>query len=203
MFIPSAQGINTRGQHAGPSTSRWMLPLNLYEVSTIAYGQNITRQLTLADLGTDCPKTADPTAIAAIVDSRCNPILAAPKQVSSWAYPCNACGRFGIFDPPYAAPTLTGALVIEPTTTRTTVVTAVPVSTHSVAIPAPTAPTVSIPLVATQTPTVLPSEVSTSQVVTSQRGSTSSVVTAGAGRHGLVGLSGLRLTSFALVFVLL
>lgn len=122
MLIPTAVGINTLNQTAGPSTTSWILPLDLYEVSTIASG-SITRQLTLADLGTDCPQTADPTAIATMVDSRCDPILAAPTQVRSWAYPCNACGRFGLFDPPYAVPTLTGDLV-EPT--ATTVVTIPP-----------------------------------------------------------------------------
>ncbi|KAK4187900.1 hypothetical protein QBC35DRAFT_217239 [Podospora australis] len=110
MFIPTAQGINTLGQPAGPSTSSWILPLDLYDVSTIA--GNATRQLTLADLGTNCPQTADPTAIATMVDSACDPVLAAPTQVRKWAYPCNACGRFGLFDPPYAVPTLTGGLVV-------------------------------------------------------------------------------------------
>jgi len=114
MLIPTAVGINTEGQRTGPSTSRWILPLDLPEVSTIAPapgGGNVTRQLTLSDLGTDCPQTAEPTAIATMVDARCDPVLAAPSQVRSWAYPCNACGRFGLFDPPYAIPTLTGGLV--------------------------------------------------------------------------------------------
>ncbi|KAK4221497.1 hypothetical protein QBC38DRAFT_504851 [Podospora fimiseda] len=123
MLIPTAVGINSLNQTVGPSTTSWILPLDLYEVSTIV-GDNIkpgtsggiTRQLTLADLGTDCPQTADPTAIATMVDSRCDPILAAPTQVRNWAYPCNACGRFGLFDPPYAVPTITGGLVPEPTT---------------------------------------------------------------------------------------
>jgi hypothetical protein len=52
--------------------------------------------------------------------TQCNPMLAAPTQVRKWAYPCNACGRFGMVDPPYAVPTLTGGLVVEPTTTRAT-----------------------------------------------------------------------------------
>ncbi|KAK0735294.1 hypothetical protein B0T26DRAFT_671452 [Lasiosphaeria miniovina] len=117
MFIPTAVGINTEGETVGPSTASWMLPLNLNEVSTIAQGSsNITRQLTLSDLGTDCPRTADPSAIATIVDAHCDPVLAAPSQVRSWAYPCNACARFGLFDPPYALPTVTGGL-IPPTTT--------------------------------------------------------------------------------------
>ncbi|KAK4113459.1 hypothetical protein N656DRAFT_844372 [Canariomyces notabilis] len=138
MFIPTARGINTRGEPAGPSTTAWMLPLDLYEVSTIApgLGGNVTRQLTLADLGTDCPQTADPTAIATMVDSRCDPMLAAPSQVRSWAYPCNACGRFGLFDPPYAVPTLTGSLVVvPPTATVTATATASPAPPVSVTVP--------------------------------------------------------------------
>lgn len=128
IYIPTAKGTNSLGLPVGPSTSSWMLPQRLEEVSTIVDG-TLTRQLSLSDLGTDCAQTAEPSAIATMVDSRCDPILAAPKQVSSWAYPCNACGRFGLFDPPYAVPTLTGGLL--PTTT-----TVVPVPT--VTIPAPT-----------------------------------------------------------------
>lgn len=137
MLIPTAVGINTAGQLTGPSTTSWLLPLDLHQVSTIApalpgaTGGDITRQLTLADLGTDCPHTADPTAIATMVDSRCDPVLAAPTQVREWAYPCNACGRFGLFDPPYAVPTLTGGL-IEPTST--VVVTVVPPPTTSAGV---------------------------------------------------------------------
>lgn len=143
MYIPSAKGINTLGQPAGPSTSQWILPLDLYEVSTIANGTGSTSQLNLADLGTNCPRTADPTAIVTMVDAACDPILAAPKQVSSWAYPCNACGRFGLFDPPYAVPTLTGSL-IEPTT----VVVPSPITITAAPTPTPTsAPPVGILLV--------------------------------------------------------
>lgn len=117
-MIPTAVGINTNGQRAGPSTSRWILALDLEEVSTI--DGTATRQLTLSHLGTDCPKTADPTAIATMVDPACDPILAAPSQVRTWAYPCNACGRFGLFDPPYAVPPVTGLIettTVEPVTT--------------------------------------------------------------------------------------
>lgn len=118
MLIPSAKGTNSKGQHVGPSTTQWILGLDLDEVSTIADGPSgsLTRQLELSDLGTDCPQSMDPTAIATLSDSRCAPILAAPTTVSSWAYPCNACGPFGLFDPPYAVPTVTG--LIEPTTTE-------------------------------------------------------------------------------------
>ncbi|KAK4120756.1 hypothetical protein N657DRAFT_648535 [Parathielavia appendiculata] len=123
MLIPTAVGTNIASATVGPSTTSWLLPLQLHEVSTIAAG-NATRQLTLSDLRTDCPQNvavADPTAIAEL-DPRCNPVLAAPSQVRSWAYPCNACGRFGMFDPPYAVPTLTGRLV-ETTSTLTSTLT--------------------------------------------------------------------------------
>ncbi|KAK4100948.1 hypothetical protein N658DRAFT_559140 [Parathielavia hyrcaniae] len=115
MLIPTAVGTNQAGATVGPSTTSWILPLQLHEVSTIS--GDATRQLALSDLRTDCPQNvavADPTAIAEL-DPRCNPVLAAPTQVRSWAYPCNACGPFGLFDPPYAVPALTGGLV-EPTT---------------------------------------------------------------------------------------
>ncbi len=144
MLIPTAVGINTAGELTGPSTASWLLPLDLHQVSTIAPALpgatgNTTRQLTLADLGTDCPQTADPTAIATMLDSRCDPVLAAPTQVREWAYPCNACGRFGLFDPPYAVPTLTGGLV-EPTTTTSevVVVTVVPPPTSTAVAQTPT-----------------------------------------------------------------
>ncbi|KAK1763856.1 hypothetical protein QBC33DRAFT_548754 [Phialemonium atrogriseum] len=130
MLIPTARGTNSLGP-AGPSTTSWILALDLDEVSTIFDG-SVTRQLTLSDLGTDCAQTADPSAIATMVDSRCDPVLAAPKQVSSWAYPCNACGRFGLFDPPYAIPTLTGSLI------ETTTQAPPPVTVTTTAAPDPT-----------------------------------------------------------------
>lgn len=113
LLIPSAKGTNTKGEWVGPSTTNWILPLDIEDVSTIADGPSgsLTRQLQLSDLGTDCPQSMDETAIATLSDSRCAPILAAPTQVSSWAHPCNACGPFGLFDPPYAIPTATGGLL--------------------------------------------------------------------------------------------
>lgn len=122
LLIPSIKGTNSQGQHVGPSTTQWVLGLDLDEVSTIADGPSgtLTRQLELSDLGTDCPQTADASEIATLNDSRCAPILAAPTVVSSWANPCNACGRFGLFDPPYAVPTLTGGLIESTTEVVTT-----------------------------------------------------------------------------------
>lgn len=127
MLIPTAKGTNTLGP-AGPSTTNWILELDLEEVSTIIDG-TVTRQLTLNDLGTDCAQSAEPSAIATMVDSRCDPILAAPEQVSAWADPCNACGRFGLFDPPYAIPTITGGLIETTTASPVKTTTVVPVET--------------------------------------------------------------------------
>ncbi|KAJ9136614.1 hypothetical protein NKR23_g9748 [Pleurostoma richardsiae] len=138
MVIPTARGTNSLGP-AGPSTTSWILALDLNEVSTIVDG-TVTRQLTLSDLGTDCPQTAEPSAIATMVDSRCDPILAAPRQVSSWAYPCNACGRFGLFDPPYAVPTVTGGLIGTTTSAQTETTTPVPVETTTVPLQTSTPP---------------------------------------------------------------
>jgi len=139
MFIPTARGTNSLGP-AGPSTTNWMLPLDLSEVSTIIDG-SITRQLTLSDLGTDCPQSANPTAIATLVDSRCDPVLAAPKQVSSWAYPCNACGHFGLFDPPYAFPPVTGGLVQPtPSAVPAPITTVVPPPIKTIPVPVVSSP---------------------------------------------------------------
>lgn len=153
MFIPTAVATNTLGQPVGPATTSWMLPLRLHQVSTIVEGSNITRQLTLSDLRTDCPQTVDPTGIATL-DWRCNPVLAAPNEVKSWAWPCNACGRFGLFDPPYAVPTLTGRLV-EPTSILVPTITAAPIPTVPTTA-APTTPTVTLPTVVVPTVTTTP-----------------------------------------------
>jgi len=172
MLIDTARGTNSLGP-AGPSTASWMLALDLEEVSTIV-GSSVTRQLTLSDLGTDCPQTAEPSAIATMVDSRCDPILAAPKQVSSWAYPCNACGRFGLFDPPYAVPTITGGLI------ETSAV--APVRPTAVPAPGPAIPTTAL----------LPT--------TTQRVSPTAVVTASATRM-TAGFAWLTLCIFIAIFL--
>ncbi|KAK1833055.1 hypothetical protein QBC39DRAFT_403476 [Podospora conica] len=153
MFIPSAAGTNTLSQTVGPETTSWMLPLRLHQVSTIVEGTNITRQLTLSDLRTDCPQTIEPTGIATL-DWRCNPVLAAPNEVKSWAWPCNACGRFGLFDPPYAVPTLTGRLV-EPTSIVVPTVTAAPIPAIPTS-PAPITPTEALPTMTGEPTATLP-----------------------------------------------
>ena len=120
MVINTIYGTNSVGR-AGPAASSPVFAADLNEVSTVVPGGSVTRQLTLNDLGTDCPQTAGPTEIATMIPGgHCDPILAAPPTVRSWASPCNACGRFGLFDPPYAVPTLSGGL-LEPEPTTTTV----------------------------------------------------------------------------------
>ncbi|KAJ5141902.1 hypothetical protein N7526_002897 [Penicillium atrosanguineum] len=100
MVVNTIYGTNTAGR-AGPSGTSLVFPLDLNQVSTIDLVNSATRQLTLNDLGTDCPQTEDPSVIAtAAPNGRCDPILVAPEPVKSWASPCNACGQFGLFDPP-------------------------------------------------------------------------------------------------------
>ncbi|KAJ5611394.1 hypothetical protein N7510_008113 [Penicillium lagena] len=117
MVVNTIFGYNTAGL-AGPSGTSLVFALDLDQVSTMVPDQSVTRQLTLSDLGTDCPQMEAASVIAtAAPDGRCDPILVAPDPVKSWASPCNACGAFGLFDPPYAVPPLTGGLVPGPTTT--------------------------------------------------------------------------------------
>ncbi|PLN80581.1 hypothetical protein BDW42DRAFT_112143 [Aspergillus taichungensis] len=137
MVVDTLAGYNTAGR-AGPSGTSVVFALDLTEVSTIQ--GSATQQLTLNDLGTDCPKSENPSFIAtAPPDGRCRPVLAAPPAVKSWVSPCNGCGNFGLFDPPYAVPTLEGGLVPAPATTSTsdpeteTVPTAAPTTSSSLA----------------------------------------------------------------------
>ena len=117
MVVDTLAGYNTAGR-AGPSGTSVVFALDLTEVSTIQ--GSATQQLTLGDLGTDCPKSENPSFIAtAPPDGRCRPVLAAPPAVKSWVSPCNGCGNFGLFDPPYAVPTLEGGLVPAPETKAT------------------------------------------------------------------------------------
>ncbi|KAJ5152811.1 uncharacterized protein N7482_009289 [Penicillium canariense] len=120
MVVDTLYGYNTAGR-AGPSGTSLVFPLDLDQVSTIDLTNSATRQLTLNDLGTDCPQTEAPSVIAtAAPNGRCDPILLAPEPVKSWASPCNACGQFGLFDPPYAVSPLTGGLVPVTTTVAMT-----------------------------------------------------------------------------------
>ncbi|KAK9419013.1 hypothetical protein SUNI508_07534 [Seiridium unicorne] len=157
MVINSIFGYNSLGL-AGPSATNAIFALDLDEVSTIVPGVSATRQLTLNDLGTDCPQSAEPSAILTMTDAHCDPTLVAPDVVKSWASPCNACGRFGLFDPPYAIPTIPGGLLgttttaVESTTTEaTTAATSAATGATATATPTTTA-TTTTPVVAS-TPT--------------------------------------------------
>jgi len=146
MVVNTMYGYNTAGR-AGPSGTSLVFPLDLNQVSTVDLVNSATRQLTLNDLGTDCPQTLAPFATAT-PNGRCDPILVAPEPVKSWASPCNACGSFGLFDPPYAVSPLTGGLVPVTTTvamtqpetqttssaTPATDTTATPIATTTVAV---------------------------------------------------------------------
>jgi hypothetical protein len=112
LLIPTIFGTNSWGGRAGPSSTNAVFALNLDEVSTFVPDSGAVRQLTLNDLGTNCPQTAEQSAlVTTIAGGPCDPILAAPTRLQAWASPCNACGRLGLFDPPYAIPTVTGSLV--------------------------------------------------------------------------------------------
>ncbi|KAK7750153.1 hypothetical protein SLS62_007902 [Diatrype stigma] len=64
MVINTIYGYNSLGR-AGPAASSPIFALDLDEVSTIVPGgQGATRQLSLSDLGTDCPRSLDPSVIA-------------------------------------------------------------------------------------------------------------------------------------------
>lgn len=143
MLIPTIYGTNTvDGGIVQPTATSAVWGFDLSEVSTIEGGTS-TKQLSLSDLGTDCPQTAATSEIATMVNSRCDPILAAPDKIRAWASPCAACDRFGLFDPPYAIPTITGGLV------PTTIAQPPPPPTSEAPAPAPTteapAPTTEAP----------------------------------------------------------
>ncbi|OTB00871.1 hypothetical protein M426DRAFT_15096 [Hypoxylon sp. CI-4A] len=179
MVINTIYGYNSLGRE-GPAASSPVFALNLDEVSTIVPGEQATRQLTLSDLGTDCPQSIDASAIATLSpDGRCDPSLVAPNVVKSWALPCNACGRFGLFDPPYAIPALSGGLVPttaittpeqETTASSTTTVPAATSPTSTVATTTPTASSVST--ASTSTPESTTAEDTTTGGSTSTLGST-------------------------------
>ncbi|KAJ5655340.1 hypothetical protein N7507_007290 [Penicillium longicatenatum] len=175
MVVNTIYGYNTAGR-TGPSSTSVVFPLDLNQVSTIDIVNSATQQLTLNDLGTDCPQSEDPSVIAtAAPNGRCDPILVAPEPVKSWASPCNACGNFGLFDPPYAVSPLAGGLV--PATT--TVAMTQPETTSSVVSATDTTTTMSV---STKSSSSSPE---TSFPVTAS--SPSSVVTTSSGTEGSFG----------------
>ncbi|KAH6643380.1 hypothetical protein BKA67DRAFT_542339 [Truncatella angustata] len=156
-MINTIHGVNiSNGAVVGPYATSTIFGFDLGEVSTIV-GGTITQQLTLNDLGTDCPRTVDASAIATLVDSRCDPILAAPSKIREWAQPCAACQRLGLFDPPYAIPTLTGGLVETTTVAETTIT---PVTTATTKATATAVPITITPTTVATVPTSTAAETS-------------------------------------------
>ncbi|KAJ5234173.1 uncharacterized protein N7469_003341 [Penicillium citrinum] len=163
MIVDKIYGTNPAGEIAGPSGTSVIFPLDLNEVSTIVPNISATHQLTLNDLRTDCPQTEPASVIATkIPGGPCDPILAAPKKVKSWASPCGACENFGLFDPPYAVPPLSGGLV--PVTTTTTEPT--PQTTTAIASATQTATTEEITASATPQSTSASETATNSEAVT-------------------------------------
>ncbi|KAI1116737.1 hypothetical protein F5Y14DRAFT_53979 [Nemania sp. NC0429] len=120
LVINTIYGTNSLGR-VGPSGTSEVFAVDLNQVSTILPSGQITRQLTLNDLHTDCPQVIAPEVVATTIpDGHCDFSLLAPQTVKDWALPCNACGRFGLFDPPYAIPTLGGGLIETTITTADT-----------------------------------------------------------------------------------
>ncbi|KAI0509650.1 hypothetical protein F5B22DRAFT_658009 [Xylaria bambusicola] len=147
LLISTIYGTDSVGR-AGPSGTNKVFALDLDQISTIVPKAQITRQLTLNDLHTNCPQSEDPEVIATTIpDGHCDFSLLAPEPVKQWALPCNACGRLGLFDPPYAVPPLDGG-IIGPTITTTSVDTTTFMSTTS----ASSGPTTTIVTATTTTP---------------------------------------------------
>ncbi|OQE25103.1 hypothetical protein PENSTE_c006G07796 [Penicillium steckii] len=159
MIVDKIYGTNTAGEIAGPSGTSVIFPLDLNEVSTIVPNISATHQLTLNDLRTDCPQTEPASVIATkIPGGPCDPILAAPKKVKSWASPCGACQNFGLFDPPYAVTPLSGGLVPVTTTTMEPA----PQTTTTIASPTQTATEPATETATTEETTASPTPESTS-----------------------------------------
>lgn len=188
MVINTIYGYNSAGR-TGPSGTSVIFPLHLDQVSTMDPDMSATRQLTLNDLGTDCPQSEAPSAIATMApNSHCDPILVAPGPVKSWASPCNACGRFGLFDPPYAVPPLYGNLVPEtsaPTMvqpqpqTTTTLVPATPSTTTTVATETSSSNVASIPASSSGSGSVATLSSSVSPSIASYNAASTTKVTGG------------------------
>ncbi|KAH8588060.1 hypothetical protein B0O99DRAFT_375216 [Bisporella sp. PMI_857] len=166
MIINTLTAYNSCGR-VGPTYKDFIISMDLTDVSTMQPYPDATardrlgdpRQLTLADLATDCPKFSDrpegQTLIhssGAIIDehpidndwNRCNPRLMMPPQMKSvglpyWRHCGNDNGHFGIFDPPGAVPPVQG---IFPSTKAIPVTTTPPAAQPAPTIvpaPAPTA----------------------------------------------------------------
>lgn len=206
MIINTIYGYDSAGR-TGPSATNTIVALDLDEVSTIVPDSGATRQLSLSDLGTDCPLSVPPSVLATTVaGGPCDPILAAPAKVRSWASPCGACGNFGLFDPPYAVPFATQGLL--PTTTVTeeaqTAGTSTPAAT-SAATTLPSQTSVQVSSTAAVSPVSVSSTVGTTATSTPSSPATSASVTAvktAAAARGTSGIWCLIMSLFASVVLL-
>ncbi|KAI1815445.1 hypothetical protein GGS20DRAFT_576211 [Poronia punctata] len=163
MVINTIYGTNAASGRVGPQATNKIFAADLDELSTIDVKDGATRQLTLNDLKTNCPQSVPASVIATTIpDGHCDFSLLAPSTVKEWASPCNACGRLGLFDPPYAIPTIeattTTVVVTTPTPTEEPTVTEEPTTivtpSPSSSLPSPTASTTEeIPVTSTFIPT--------------------------------------------------
>jgi hypothetical protein len=87
LVINTIYGTNSLGR-AGPSGTSEIFAVDLDQVSTLVPSNGATRQLTLNDLYTNCPQSADPSVIATTTpDGHCDFSLLAPETVKQWALP--------------------------------------------------------------------------------------------------------------------
>ncbi|KAH8680373.1 hypothetical protein BGZ61DRAFT_551219 [Ilyonectria robusta] len=128
IIVSTLYGKNACGT-LGPTASRAIFGFDLDEVSTIvpyfdttATYRRSTRQLYLSDLVTDCEASYDISTLTTMRhpikedDTRCNPSIVMPMAIKSYGNPYwMHCGvnnfKYGLFDPPYAIPTVDGLLV--------------------------------------------------------------------------------------------
>ncbi|CAK7212882.1 hypothetical protein SCUCBS95973_001611 [Sporothrix curviconia] len=189
MIVNTLYGYNPCGR-LGPDVSSVVFAFDLTDVSTLvpymeetASTRRSTRQLYLSDLGDDCDGSFMASTLTTQTHplkntaNRCNPSLVIPKAIKTFGYPywlhCGNVGnKFGLFDPPYAVPTLDGGLLGVPTSTS-----ASPASSAIPTTPTPTAaPTMSTPAAdpTTSTPAADPTTSTPAAVppTTSSTGST-------------------------------
>lgn len=170
MVVNTIYGWNPCGP-LGPTTTDAIFAFDLTDVSTLvpytdvsATSRRSTRQLHLSDLALDCSTAMDTSSLATNThpmkndDVRCNPALIIPPEIKSiglpyWQHCGNVGNRFGLFDPPYAMPTLEGLFPVTttsaavdpsvaPHTSAATGPTAIPdLPSNTDAVPQPTATT--------------------------------------------------------------
>ena len=172
MIINTLTAYNPCGR-VGPTYKDYILSMDLTDVSSLRPYPDATardrlgdpRQLTLADLATNCPKFSDTPegqtlihSAGAIIDehpvendwNRCNPRLVMPDQMKSvglpyWRHCGNDNGHFGIFDPPGAVPPVQGIFPTKAADPITPAPVVTPTAQPSPTIP-PSPPPTAIPV---------------------------------------------------------